>query len=131
MTTEAAENFYLAQYQLEMQGRELAMYNPKNKPIDELPIIYGFNNSGSPGMLSAVLLAEDGTGLGSHACSHEGYMPGDLGILKGTRPDRHKGFRDHYPEGYRMTFVESQNIDRHKGLNKAFGLNKEQAINAR
>jgi hypothetical protein len=32
-------------------------------------------------------------------------MPADLGILEGTRPDRHEEFKAHYPDGYRMEFV--------------------------
>jgi len=55
--------------------------------------------------MHAQLLAEDGTALGSHLCSAEGYMPHDLGILDGSRPDRHEDFRAHYPDGYRMDFV--------------------------
>ena len=96
------------------------IYNPNDRPVEELPVIYGFNNGGSPGFYYAVLIAEDGEVLGSHLCSHEGYMYGDLGILKGFRPDRHEGFRQHYPDGYRMDFVQYVDINSHEGLNKAF-----------
>lgn len=105
MTTPAAARLYEAQHLLEWEGKEYAIYNPGGKPIEELPTIWGFNNGGSPGWYTACLLAEDGTGMGSHVCSSEGYMPHDLGILEGSRPDRHEGFRKHYPEGYRMDFV--------------------------
>ena len=73
----------------------------------------------------AFLLAEDGTALGSHACSHESYMPHDLGILEGTRPDRHEDFRKHYPDGYRMEFVSYSDAKDHEGLNKALDKNRE------
>jgi hypothetical protein len=104
----------------------LAIYNPKSLPIDQLPVIYGFNGGGEPGWMMAYLVAQDGTGMGSHLCSSEGYMPGDLGCLEGTRPNRHEGFREHYPEGYRMEFVRG-NYRAHAGLMEALRLNQQQA----
>lgn len=103
-----------------------AVFNPHGKPIEDLPIIYGFNNGGSPEWYEAVLLASDGTCLGSHVCSHEGFMWGDLGILEGYRPDRHKLFAAHYPDGYRMEFVSHADVLGHAGLSKAIALNKQQ-----
>ena len=123
MTT-AAERLYEAQHLCEMDGKGNAVFNPNGKPLDELPVIYGFNNGGSPGLFDAVLLAEDGTFLGGHICSSEGYMPHDLGILAGTRPDRHETFKKHYPDGYRMEFIPSDQIKDHKKLNEAFRLNQ-------
>ena len=46
MTTPAAERLYLAQHAHEMEGRGWAVHNPHGKPLDELPVIYGFNNGG-------------------------------------------------------------------------------------
>jgi len=106
---------------------KFAVFNPKNLPVDSLPVIYGFNNGGSPSWLSGVLIAQDGTCLGSHICSHEGFMPGDLGVLEGSRPDRHEGFAKHYPDGYRMEFVRGADVRAHTGLLEAFRLNQEQA----
>lgn len=126
MTTEKAAASYLAQHNHALEGRGYAVYNPNNKPVDELPIIYGFNNGGSPGMLSAILLAEDGTHLGSHCCSDEGYMRNDLGILEGTRSDRHETFQKHYPDGYRMDFVTAEeNRADHSGLVSTLAKNQE------
>lgn len=110
MTTPARERLYLAQHQVEHEGRPFAVYNPHDKPIHELPVIYGFNNGGSPGWLHACLLADDGTVLGGHICSGEGYMFHDLGLLEGCRPDRHETFRKHYPDGYRMEWVSSEQL---------------------
>ncbi len=124
MTTPAAARLYEAQHLCEWECRGWAVYNPHNKPRDELPVIYGFNNGGSPQWLSAVLVAEDGEGLGGHICSSEGYMPHDLGIIEGARPDRHEGFREHYPDGYRMEFVSYANVPDHAALNLAFERNK-------
>jgi len=123
MTT-AAENLYKAQHLHEMEGKKWAVYNPKNKERIDLPIIYGFNNGGSSGFYSAVLLAEDGTELGGHACSHECYMENDLGILEGSREDRHEGFRKHYPDGYQMAFIIKDNVNNHKGLDAAYQKNQ-------
>lgn len=107
-----------------------AVFNPKNIPVNYLPYIYGFNNGGSRDWWDAALIAEDGTYLGGHICSHEGYMPGDLGCLEGSRPDRHEGFKLHYPDGYRMTFVGQDDFDTSEGLKAAIALNKEKAANA-
>lgn len=120
MTTPAAERLYLAQHEVAMQDKRNYIFNPHNKPLHELPVVYGFNNGGRPGWYYAVLLAEDGTCLGGHCCSHEGYMKHDLGILVGTRPDRHENdIQPHYPDGYRMEFVSSEFITEHEGLQKA------------
>ena len=100
MTTEAAARLYAAQHLLKWGDEPLAVYNPNNRPIEELPVIYGFNNGGSPGWYSGNLIAEDGKFLGGHTCSDEAYMPHDLGCLSGSRPDRHaENFQPHYPDG--------------------------------
>ena len=131
MTTERAAAHYLARHEHEMEGKHYAVFNPHNKPIQELPVIYGFNNGGSSGWYSGCLLAEDGTGLGGHCCSHEGYMLHDLGILEGTRPDRHETFRKHYPDGYRMDFVGLSDVKNHKGIEEAYKLNQLKAEEAK
>ena len=93
MTTAAAEAEYRMRHELEMAGKGFAIHNPKNLPFEDLPVIYGFNNGGWGGHDTlAQLPEEDGNGMGSHICSSESYMPHDLGILEGTRPDRHEDF---------------------------------------
>lgn len=106
---------------------KFAVFNPHNKPVDELPIIYGFNNGGSREWYSACLIAESGHGMGGHICSAEGFMYGDLGILEGYREDRHEGFRKHYPDGYRMDFVPSEEVFTHPGLEAAYQKNQKLA----
>jgi hypothetical protein len=126
VTTQAAAALYLAQHRYETEGRRWAVFNPHDKPLVELPVIYGFNNGGSPGWFSAVALSQDGKCLGSHCCSAEGYMEHDLGILEGCREDRHeKDYRPHYPEGYRMEFVGFDDINGHEGLIAAIKLANE------
>lgn len=124
MTTPAAANYYLAKHLLEWEGAPHAVRNPHNKPVETLPVIFGFNNGGSSDWWHATLIAEDGTGLGGHICSHEGYMRHDLGVIEGSRPDRHEDFRKHYPDGYRMAFVSLNEVKTCEPLLKAFELNK-------
>jgi len=126
MTTEAAAKRYEHEHLAQWRGSPCAIFNPGKKPEIDLPVIYGFNNGGQSGFMAAVLIAEDGTCLGSHACSSESYMPADLGILEGSRPDRHENdFQKHYPDGYRMEFVGYDAIADHEKLQAAFKLNKD------
>ena len=105
-----------------------AVFNPHGKPVEELPVIYGFNNGGGGDMWYAQLIAEDGTPLGSHCCSSEGFMPHDLGVIAGSRSDRHeRDFQTHYPDGYRMAFVRYSEVGSHEGLQRAFALNNSQS----
>lgn len=127
MTTEAAEAQYLAEHQSAMTGKGYALFNPHDKPIDELPVIYGFNAGGSPGWYRGFVITEDGVVLGTHICSAEGYMLHDLGILEGTREDRHENFREEYPDGYRMDFVPFAEVENHEKLKRALELNEQQA----
>ncbi len=130
MTTPAAAAMYLAQHIWECEDKGWAVHNPLSKPVEELPVIYGFNNGGPSGLLHAVLIAEDGTQLGGHGCSHEGYMPHDLGILEGSRPDRHETFRQHYPDGYRMEFVGYKDYKTHDKLKAAVELCNQRHLEA-
>ena len=116
MTTPQAAQAYLAEHLMKMVGRGWAVVNPHGKPVESLPTIFGFNNGGSPGWYQAVLLAEDGKWLGGHVCSDEGYMEHDLGIIEGSRPDRHENFAKHYPGGYRMEFVGLDHVRDHPRL---------------
>lgn len=126
MTTPEHAALYAAQHRVEHAHRAVAVFNPNDAPIDSLPFIYGFNNGGSIGMLHAVAISEDGEHLGSHLCSDECYMPHDLGILEGTRPDRHeKDYRPHYPNGYRMAFVSYADVGGHEGIQRAMCLLRE------
>lgn len=127
MTTAIAAALYEAEHVAATRHLKTAVFNPENKPVESLPVIYGFNNGGPVDWLTGQILAEDGTALGGHICSSEAYMPHDLGILEGTRPDRHEHFRLHYPGGYRMEFVGAAAVKSHAGLMKAYALNQAQA----
>lgn len=130
MTTPYAAAVYLAEHQQKMAGKGYAVFNPHGRDDASLPVIYGFNNGGQRGFLSGILLAEDGTYLGGHTCSDEGYMLHDLGVLDGTRPDRHETFRAHYPDGYRMDFVPGSDALTHPGLKAAYETNQRAAAAA-
>lgn len=114
-----------------MDKSRYAVFNPHNKPVEELPFIFGFNNGGSPGWYSGCLIAESGHGMGGHLCSCEGFMYGDLGILAGSREDRHETFRQHYPDGYRMDFVPFEDVMTHPGLDAAYQKNQVLAESAK
>ena len=103
----------------DMPGPPFAIYNPHNKPAKNLPVIYGFNNGGGDNWWYGQLLSEDGYALGSHICSNESFMLHDLGISVDTRKDRHEGFRETYPDGYRMDFVGIEEVPQHTGLQAA------------
>jgi hypothetical protein len=90
--------------------------------------IYAFSNIVGGGDGVAYAMAEDGTVLGSHWCSNEGYVLMDLGVMPGSRPDRHETYRKHYPDGYEMEFVRSSEVKTHPGLVEAFRLNQLQAL---
>lgn len=127
MTTREAEASYEARHVREFGGRPKVVFNPHNRPVEGLPVIYGFNNGGRPGMLSAALVAEDGTRLGDHCCSSEAYMPADLGVIEGGYAERHVRFRKHYPDGYRMEFVSYHDVQSTPGLVAALALLAELA----
>lgn len=120
MTTLTQQKIYELQHIASNAGRLFAVYNPRGVEPAALPVIYGFNNGGDMQFLEAIAIAEDGTVLGQHLCSSEAYMPHDLGMLEGTRPDRHEQqYSKHYPDGYRMEFVWESGISSHAGLTAA------------
>ena len=90
------------------------------------PKIFCFLNVVGGGDGIAYAMAEDGTVLGSHWCSDEYYVRGDLGVTEGSRPDRHEDYAKHYPDGYEMEFVPARDVKAHEGLVRAFTLNQRQ-----
>jgi hypothetical protein len=123
MTTAAAAQLYLAQHLVEWENAGYARFNPHDKPLEELPVIFAFSNVRGGGDGVCYAMAQDGTVLGSHWCSNEAYAPHDLGVRDGARLDRHEHYRKHYPDGYLMDFVPSREIGNHDGLKEAFRLN--------
>lgn len=67
---------------------------------ESLPAVYVFSNS-PDGDGPAYSIAEDGTVLGSHICSHWGYLRHDLA----ETPHRRAALEAHYPNGYRLVVL--------------------------
>lgn len=84
--------------------------------------IFCFNNGGSGGMYQAVAIAEDGTCVAQHCCSHEAWMAHDLGI---TSDWKHENYNAHYGAGnWELVWVDEPKS--HLGLTEAFRLNQLQ-----
>lgn len=122
MTTPMQAAMYELEHLSKWDGQPPVVFNPHNKPVEELPFIYGFCNGGQIGWMEGVLVSQDGHILGGHVCSSEAYMPHDLGIVAFARMDRHEEFQKHYPDGYRMEFVPHSKAKDHAGLHAAMSL---------
>lgn len=89
-----------------------------------MPKIYAFSNVVGGGDGPCYAIAEDGTVVGSHYCSHEGWASHDLGVTSDWHHDEYKA---HYPDGFEVEFVPCAQIETHDGLQAALKLNREQA----
>lgn len=89
------------------------------------PKIFCFSNTVNGDEGVAYAMAEDGTVLASHFCSSELYVPHDLGIINGCRPDRHEAYKQHYPDGYELEFVSARDVASHPGISLAYERNQE------
>lgn len=65
-------------------------------------------------------VAEDGHILASHYCSHKAYVAHDMGI---TSNWKHDAYNEHYPDGWELEWIESEDAPNHIGLNEAMRLN--------
>lgn len=84
--------------------------------------IFCFNNGGAWGMFQAVAIAEDGTCVAQHCCSHEAWMAHDLGM---TSDWKHENYNAHYGVGaWELVWVDDPKT--HPGLTEAFRLNQLQ-----
>jgi hypothetical protein len=84
--------------------------------------IFCFNNGGSRDWLHAVAIADDGHVLGQHICSHESFMPHDLGL---TSDWKHENYNAHFGVGnWQLEWVPTQDRSTHEGLKAAFEANK-------
>lgn len=87
--------------------------------------IYAFPNGGNPGFIHAVAIADDGNCLAGHCCSHDGFVPHDLGV---TSTWKHDTYNAHFGEGnWEIEFVPYDQVESHEGLQAAFALNKKLA----
>lgn len=85
--------------------------------------LYLFNNSipANEGWNSSYSMADDGTVLGNHLCSHDVFMYHDLYV----RSDRKKTVDEHFKdEPYEVEIIPSHEVKTHPGLQEAFKLNQ-------
>jgi hypothetical protein len=67
-----------------------------------------------------IALAEDGTSLASHVCSHHGFAAHDMGIdPNGWQRDKYAA---HYPQGFDVVWVPESEVMTHPGLKAAIEL---------
>lgn len=85
--------------------------------------IYCINNGGSKdcgGWWNALAIADDGHILAQHICSHESFMPHDLGI---TSTWKHENYNAHFGENnWELEWVSDP--EKHEGFLKAVKLYK-------
>jgi hypothetical protein len=74
------------------------------------------------GDVFAFALAEDGTVLTSHYCSSMGFAKHDIGL---TSDLKHEIYKEHYPDGYELEWIEFGDLDGHEGFQAALNLNIE------
>jgi hypothetical protein len=79
------------------------------------------NGSTPGGDVYAQALAEDGSGLGSHLSSNVDFAKHDIGL---TSDWHHDTYREHYPDGYELEWIDEQDLESHDGWQKAFALNQ-------
>lgn len=88
---------------------------------DKKPKVFVFCSSCAPGWHYAVAIAEDGTCLADHLCSHHGYIAHDMGISEeGWKRDLYAA---HYPDGFDVEWVPNPRSGQHAGLDAAYALN--------
>lgn len=81
--------------------------------------IYAFNNGGSPGWYQAIALGEDGQIVGEHICSHEAWVPHDLGA-DGRSNWQHDNYDKVYGKGnWTIKYIKPNEIEDHSGLKEA------------
>ena len=82
--------------------------------------IYCFINSSSPSFIHVVALGDDGKVLAGHSSSTEGWAKHDIGI---TSDWKHDSYKEHFPDGYELEWVDSKDVKTHEGLQKAIEIN--------
>lgn len=71
------------------------------------------------GDVMACALAEDGTSLANHLSSSADFAKHDIGL---TSDWHHDDYRAHYPDGYEVEWIDYEDLDAHKGFQKAWAL---------
>ena len=77
-----------------------------------------------PGDVIGCAMAEDGTGIAQHLSSSEGFAKHDMGL---TSNWKHELYQKHYPEGYELEWVPTDQLETHEGFQKAWALHEAKA----
>jgi hypothetical protein len=81
--------------------------------------IYVWINQVVAGNHIAYALSEDGTTLTSHVSSNPDWAKHDMGI---TGDWKHDIYAKHYPDGYKLEWVDDNDVTTHPGLLAAVAL---------
>jgi len=87
--------------------------------------IYCFLNTVNNESGVAYAISDTGLVLGTHCCSEDAYVPHDLGVDEGARPDRLETYAKYFPNGYEMEFIPNDRVENHRGLQEAIKKNQE------
>lgn len=101
------------------------VYNPDNRKAELLPTIYCWLQGGHIDALIGQWLAEDGTGLGKAVAPTVTLLRVTMTMFPPN--EKLELFRSHYPNGYLLMWVESSQVNKLKGLQRAYALNKAKA----
>jgi len=101
-------------------GIPFFVYNPKNLPVEHLPVVFGYDNDGWYALKLGRLIAEDGTILAKAESKSSDLLPYELGLLEGYKTHLQTRARLHYPHGFRMEYVAAVDVKLHPNLQRAF-----------
>jgi hypothetical protein len=92
--------------------------------------IFVFVNGGAPGFLNVMSIGDDGQVCANHICSHEGFIPHDMGF---TSDWKHDHYNRYYPDGWELEFVPTSQVSArsHEGLESAYAKNQIKAAEMR
>lgn len=89
--------------------------------IIALPKIYLFISCGYESCLNGWAMAEDGNMLAMHVSSSESWAMHALGLCSDRKHDKYKQY---YPNGYELEWIDNAYIITHAGLQAALILNQ-------
>jgi hypothetical protein len=95
--------------------------------VAEKPKIFLFVNSSAPEWYVGLALAEDGHCLAQHVSSHPEWSKHDLGL---TSDWKHEYYREHYPQGYELVWIDDPALGKDAGLDLAYERNQALAREA-
>lgn len=95
------------------------IYNPAHRPIDELPVIYGYVSGANPKGCLCLAVSSDGDYLGNRWCTSPEFMAYDLSLAIDGGCQMIKFYLERYQNGFRCVAVPHGEEDSHVGLQKA------------